>query len=174
MTSTCVSRFALGVSTLLLLAGCGDGPWNNPNPPSPEGQLVYQSVMSPAPPKHLDPALSYSSDESLFISQIYEPPMGYHFLKRPYELIALGFEDHPQATFLDEGGNIVQADSEAIAFTRYTLKVREDQHYQPHPAFAVDDAGEPLYLFESAEAGARHHQIPDFPVTGDRPVLAND
>jgi ABC-type transport system substrate-binding protein len=174
MTSTCVSRFALGVSTLLLLAGCGDGPWNNPNPPSPEGQLVYQSVMSPAPPKHLDPALSYSADESLFISQIYEPPMGYHFLKRPYELIPLGIEDHPQATFLDEGGNIVQADSEAIAFTRYTLKVREDQHYQPHPAFAVDDAGEPLYLFESAEAGARHHQIPDFPVTGDRPVLAND
>jgi ABC-type transport system substrate-binding protein len=174
MIFTRVCRTALGLSALLLLAGCGDGPWNNPHPPSPEGQLVYQSVMAPAPPKHLDPALSYASDESLFISQIYEPPMGYHFLKRPYELIPQGIEDHPQATFLDEDGNEVDAGSEAIAFTRYTLKVRADQRYQPHPAFAVDASGQPLYLFDSANEGARYHQIPDFPETGDRPVHAND
>ena len=49
--------------------------------------MTYQSMMSPAPPKHLDPALSYASDECLFIMQVYEPPMDYHFLKRPYELI---------------------------------------------------------------------------------------
>ncbi len=117
----------------LLLAGCGDPPWNNPNPPAPEGQLVYQSVMSPAPPKHLDPAISYASDESLFLMQIYEPPMGYHFLKRPYELLPLGVEVFPVVTFLDEDGNEVDENDEALAYSRYTLKVRSDGHYQPHP-----------------------------------------
>ena len=38
-------------------------------------------------PKHLDPARSYTSDEWGFIQQIYEPPLQYHYLKRPYELI---------------------------------------------------------------------------------------
>ena len=63
--------------------------------------MVYQSVMTPAPPKHLDPARSYASDESLFIMQIYEPPMGYHFLKRPYELNPLALADFPELTYLD-------------------------------------------------------------------------
>ncbi len=27
--------------------------------------------------------------------QIYQPPMGYHFLKRPYELVPLAAEDFP-------------------------------------------------------------------------------
>ncbi len=164
----------LGLFALMLLGGCGEGPWNNPNPPSPEGQLVYQSVMSPAPPKHLDPAISYASDESLFLFQIYEPPMGYHFLKRPYELEPQGVEDFPTETYLDEAGNEVDADSGEIAFTRYTLKVRADAHYQPHPAFATKENGEPLYIFSNAADGARYKQVPDFPETASRPVHAND
>ena len=167
------TRAALGLALLLLLSGCRDGPWNNPNPPSPEGQLVYQSVMSPAPPKHLDPAVSYASDENLFLSQIYESPMGYHFLKRPYELIPLGVEDRPVVTFLDEQGNEVAEEGD-VAFSRYTLKVRPDARYQPHPSLAVDDSGDPLYLFDSASEGARFRSIPDFPQMGDRAVHAND
>ena len=169
-----VTRACLGLLAMTLLVGCGEAPWNNPHPPSPEDQLVYQSVMSPAPPKHLDPAISYASDESLFIMQIYEPPMGYHFLKRPYELLPLGVEDFPLETFLDAEGNAVAADSEDVAFTRYTLTVREDERYQPHPAFAVDQQGQPLYLFETAAEGSGYRQIPDFPETGDRMVKAND
>ena len=118
------SRVAIGLALLMHLSGCGKGPWNNPNPPSPEGQLVYQSVMSPAPPKHLDPAVSYAADENLFLSQIYESPMGYHFLKRPYELIPLGVEDQPVVTFLDDQGNEVGEENESVAFSRYTLKIR--------------------------------------------------
>lgn len=168
------SRVAIGLALLMLLSGCGKGPWNNPNPPSPEGQLVYQSVMSPAPPKHLDPAVSYAADENLFLSQIYESPMGYHFLKRPYELIPLGVEDQPVVTFLDEQGNEVGEEDEAVAFSRYTLKIRPDARYQPHPAFAVDDSGQPLYIFATASEGASFRQIPDFPQSGDRSVYAND
>jgi ABC-type oligopeptide transport system substrate-binding subunit len=136
--------------------------------------MVYQSVMTPAPPKHLDPAKSYASDESLFIMQIYQPPMGYHFLKRPYELQPAGAADFPAVTFLDEHGNVLAGDGEEVAFSRYTIIIREDERYQPHPAFATDADGQPLYLFDSAADGARYRQIPDFPQTGDRAVLAND
>ena len=150
MTTLSVTRATWGLFVLLILTGCGEGPWNNPHPPSPEGELVYQSVMSPAPPKHLDPAISYASDESLILMQIYEPPMGYHFLKRPYELLPLGVEDFPVETFLDAQGNVVAQEDESVAFTRYTLKVRADEHFQPHPAFATKDNGDPLYLFENS------------------------
>jgi len=159
---------------VMLLAGCGAPPWNNPNPQYDDDLITYQSVMSPAPPKHLDPATSYASDESLFIDQIYEPPMGYHFLKRPYELVPLALESAPELTFLDADGNEVAEDDEAMAFSRYTMRVRKDERYQPHPAFALDSAGRPLYLFETAREGARYRQVPDFPETGSRPVQAND
>ena len=174
MNILCASRAALGLAAVLFLSGCGKGPWNNPNPPNPEGELVYQSMMSPAPPKHLDPAISYASDENLILSQIYESPMGYHFLKRPYELIPLGISQAPALTFLDADGNKVSEDDDALAYTRYTLKVRADAHFQPHPGFATNEQGEPLYLFESASEGSRYKQIPDFPETDHRPVTAND
>lgn len=161
------------VALVLLLAGCGEAPWNNPHPPTPEGETVYQSVMS-RPPKHLDPAISYASDESLFLSQIYEPPLGYHFLKRPYELVPAGVRELPQVSYLDADGEVVPEGSEAVAFTRYTLEVREDAHYQPHPAFAKNADGEPLYLFSDAAEASAYRSMHDFAETGSRPVLASD
>ena len=158
----------------VLLAACGEPPWNNPHPPSPDGLLTYQSVMTPAPPKHLDPAISYASDESLFIMQIYDPPMGYHFLKRPYELLPQALQDIPQVSYLDTDKREVGEGDETLAYTRYTLRLRDDLRFQPHPSFARDPAGQPLYLFDTAEAGAHYRQIPDFPESSDRSVQAND
>jgi len=125
------------------------------------------------PPKHLDPAQSYASDEALFIFQIYEPPLDYHFLKRPYELIPGALEALPETEYLDVAGTVVNG-GVSVAFTRYTLHLREDLRYQPHPAFALDTSGQSLYLFDTVEEGGRYRQIPDFPHTGDRPVHAND
>ena len=82
--------------SLCLLGACSKGAWNNPHPPETGDENVYYSVIFAAPPKHLDPALSYASDESLFLSQIYQPPLAYHFLKRPYELIPLALEAMPE------------------------------------------------------------------------------
>jgi ABC-type transport system substrate-binding protein len=164
----------LPILAMMLLAACGKPPWNNPSPPSEEGLVTYQSMMSPAPPKHLDPAVSYASDESLFTLQIYEPPMAYHYLKRPYELIPGALREAPEIRYLDAEGQEVDEDSDSVAFTRYTLNLRDDLHYQPHPAFALDAQGRPEYLFDNAKDGARYRQIPDFPQTGDRPVHAND
>ena len=168
-----VVHVLLGLS-LVVLCGCGEPPWNNPHPPSPEGKLTYQSMMSPSPPKHLDPAVSYASDEALYIMQIYEPPMAYHFLKRPYELIPGALVSAPEVEYFDENGQQVAEDEASVAYSRYMLRLRDDLRYQPHPAFARDDAGSPLYLFASEEEGARFRQVPDFPQSGDRPVHAND
>ena len=164
----------LTVLLALLLTACGDPPWNNPHPPAPDGLMTYQSVMTPSPPKHLDPAISYASDESLYIMQIYEPPMGYHFLKRPYELLPAALTQFPAVTYLDAEGAEVQEANDDVAFTRYSLRLRDDLHYQPHPAFATDETGAPLYLFDSAAQGGQYRQIPDFPRQGDRPVRSND
>ena len=134
-----------------LVSGCSEGPWNDPNPPSPAGAITYQSIMYPAPPKHLDPALSYATDEALFLMQIYEPALGYHFLKRPYELIPQSVDQLPEVIYLDEDGNPVALESGDVAYTRYQMSVRPEAHFQPHPAFALDDNGDPLYLFDSAQ-----------------------
>jgi len=167
-------RAAALFCALLLLPACGQGPWNNPNPPDDSGDSVYYSVIFAAPPKHLDPAQSYASDEALFINQIYQMPMGYHFLKRPYELIPLAVESMPEVEYLDAQEQPVPRESDQIAFTRYTLTLRDDLRYQPHPSFALDAAGEPLYLFDSAEESASYKTVMDFPQTGFRAVTSDD
>ena len=98
---------AAALLSLALLAGCGEGAWNNPHSPPSDDESVYYSVIFAAPPKHLDPSVSYASDESLFIMQIYEPPLGYHFLKRPYELIPLSLESLPEVEFLNKQREVV-------------------------------------------------------------------
>jgi len=72
-------RFTLLLAATLV-SGCGDSAWNDPNPAPEEGVSTYYSMMTRVPPKHLDPATSYASDEALFIDQICQRPLGYHFL----------------------------------------------------------------------------------------------
>ncbi|MEQ8515225.1 MAG: hypothetical protein RIC38_06435, partial [Chromatocurvus sp.] len=172
MRRACTALALLGI--LACLGACGDGPWNNPHPPETGDKVTYYSVMAPAPPKHLDPAISYAADESLFIMQIYEPPMGYHFLKRPYTLIPQGATDFPVVEHLDARGEPVNGNSEAVRYTRYTLRVREDARYQPHPAFATDAGGDPVYVFDTARESEAYEQISDFTESGSRPVRAED
>jgi ABC-type transport system substrate-binding protein len=168
-------RHALLATLGLTLAACSEGPWNNPHPPAPDDKTTYYSVMAPAPPKHLDPAISYASDESLFLMQIYEPPLGYHFLKRPYELIPLGAEALPSISYLDaQGRSLPAAEAEDAAFTRYELQVRAGARYQPHPAFARRDDGSPRYRFRDPAEGHRYAAIGDFRHSGQRPVRAED
>ncbi len=169
-------RKLIGVGLLpaLLLMGCGDSAWNDPNAPGLDGESTYYSMMWGQPPKHLDPAQSYANDESLFIQQIYEQPLGYHFLKRPYELIPLALESMPTYEHFDRKRRPVPKGSPDISYTRYTMTLRDDLYYQPHPAFAKDENGKPLYLFETAEESSQYREIPDFPETGSRRVMPED
>ena len=78
----------LPVLPLLLLAACS-GPVNSPYPAADSAADAGKSILYSAfeeRPKHLDPARSYSENEYVFLGNIYEPPLQYHFLKRPYQL----------------------------------------------------------------------------------------
>jgi oligopeptide transport system substrate-binding protein len=107
---------------LAFLAGCGEV-WNDPYPAAERGKsILYSSFVNR--PKHLDPVQSYTEDEALFTQQVYEPPLQYHYLKRPYELIPLTALEVPKPRSI-EGGK----------FTVYEIRIRRGIRYQPHPAF---------------------------------------
>ncbi|MFT5483601.1 MAG: oligopeptide transport system substrate-binding protein [Halieaceae bacterium] len=161
------------IPAILFLSGCGEGTFNSPHPKESGDDITYYSSFT-LPPKHLDPALSYATDESVIIDQIYESPLGYHFLKRPYELRALAAESLPTITYLNAAGEEVTDDSEDLAYTRYTLTLKKDLRYQPHPAFALDANDQPLYLFDNEKESAAYGTVADFPETASRQALAND
>ncbi len=159
----------------LLLAGCDGQPWNRPYPADNAGRNIYYASFSERP-NHLDPAQSYSSNEVTFTGQIYEPPLQYHYLKRPYQLIPLTATGVPVAYYLDADGQPLadDADSKRIAFSYYDIQIQPGIHYQPHPAFARDEQGVRLYseLGEAELAGI--HTLGDFSVTGTRELVAAD
>ncbi len=162
------------VLLVALAAGCGDV-WNDPYPAAQRGRnILYTSFIER--PKTLDPARSYTSDEWGFTAQIYEPPLQYHYLKRPYELVPLTAAEMPTVRYLDAQGRELPADapSSAIAFSEYEIRIRPGIRYAPHPAFATDAAGKPLYLDLPREEIDRRFTLADFPETGTRELVAED
>ena len=107
---------------LVFVAGCSDV-WNDPYPASERGENIFYSAFVDRP-KHLDPVQSYTEDEALFTQQVYEPPLQYHYLKRPYELVPLTALQVPKARAIDGG-----------RYTVYEIHIRPGIRYQPHPAF---------------------------------------
>ncbi|MGA1562238.1 MAG: ABC transporter substrate-binding protein, partial [Gammaproteobacteria bacterium] len=172
-----VSRFfgmlAIGTVGFAGLVGC-DAVWNSPYPAvEATDNTLYRSFSQR--PKHLDPARSYSSNEYAILAQIVEPPLQYHYLKRPYVLEPLTLTALPELTFLDAAGDplVESAEAGAIAFSRYTLRLREDVRYAPHPAFAQDENGF-LYNDLDAETVAKMRVPLDLNIHGTRSVQAED
>ncbi|MBN2699933.1 MAG: peptide ABC transporter substrate-binding protein, partial [Methylothermaceae bacterium] len=124
---------------LTLLGGC-QGPLNNPYPASERSRDIYYSSFAERP-KHLDPAVSYSADEYSLIAQIYEPPLQYHYLKRPYTLIPLTASKMPEVTYFDPQDRPLPPDTptEEIAYSEYLITLKPGIRFQPHPAFARND-----------------------------------
>src|SRR5688572_23085842 len=133
------------IAGLLALGACG-GEWNNPYPAADSGRNILYSSFTERP-KHLDPVQSYSANEYAFISNIYQPPLQYHYLKRPYQLVPFGAEAMPAIAYYDKSGRELAENAPAseVAYSEYTVRVKPGVLYQPHPAFAVDAAGKPLY-----------------------------
>lgn len=160
-----------------LLAACSDGPWNNPYRATDSGANILYSSFSERP-KHLDPVRSYSSNEYAFIAQIYEPPLQYHFLKRPYELTPLTLARVPEPVLLDADGRVLPDDvaADQVAVSEYLFELQPGIHYQPHPALARERAGQGGYLYHqlTSERIAQLNTLADFPETGTRLLTAHD
>ncbi len=157
-----------------LLSACGNQ-WNNPYPADERSANILYTAFGERP-KHLDPARSYSENEAEFTAQIYEPPLQYHFLKRPYTLIPLTAQAVPQPIFYDALGQILpdNAPAERIARSVYQITIKPGIRYQPHPAFAQDKAGRYRYhAFKEADVDDKQ-QIRDFEHQGTRELVAAD
>ncbi|MEO7327307.1 MAG: ABC transporter substrate-binding protein [Minicystis sp.] len=154
-----------------LFAGCD----NSPYPASERGNNTFYSTYM-APPAHLDPARGDAAFGSLVSLDIYEPPLQYHFLKRPFELVPLTAAGEPARALFDHEGRPLPDDAPADRVGRavYTVRLRPDIFYRDHPCFALDEAGEPRYraLRESDLAGLQG--IDDLPWKGTRALAARD
>jgi ABC-type transport system substrate-binding protein len=171
-----VQRVRLGICLVCaVLAACDQQPWNRPYPAADAGRNILYSLFQERP-KHLDPARSYSSNEVTFTGQIYEPPLQYHYLKRPYELIPLTATAVPVPRYLDAGGRELPADAgpKDIAFSVYDISIKPGIMYQPHPAFAQDPQGELVYRDIDADDLAAINVLGDFRETGTRELTAAD
>ncbi len=161
---------------VLLLAGCDLSAVNSPYPAAESDKTVrYSSFM--LRPKHLDPARSYSANESLITAQIYEPPLQYHYLKRPYTLEPLTAASMPEVELLDKNGEVLTAAQQTpdnVAFSRYTITIRPGIAYQPHPAFAQDKSGQWLYHAINEKTSRHITSIMDFPQLATRELKAAD
>lgn len=113
------------VALVCLLSLSAQAAWNNPYPRGWVHENTLFSAFS-APPKTLDPVKAYSSNEMVFLGNIVEPPLQYHYLKRPYQLEALILTEMPTSSY-DAVTNT----------TSYRLHLRDDVAYAPHVAFGA-------------------------------------
>ena len=158
-----------------LAAGCSGTTWNNPHPASEAGGNILYSSFSERP-KHLDPVQSYSENEYVLIANIYQPPLQYHYFKRPYELVPFSATEVPRPQFYDAKGRRLPktADAKQVAYSDYVVRIRPGILYQPHPALAKDGQGR--YAYHDLKPGDLDgiHAIGDFRLTGTRELVAAD
>jgi ABC-type transport system substrate-binding protein len=162
------------LALIVILAGCGEV-WNNPYPAQDKGGNILYSAFTERP-KHLDPVQSYSEDEITFTAQIYEPPLQYHYLKRPYTLVPGTAAEVPKPQYFSADGKRLPAgaDEKKIAATVYEIRIRPGILYQPHAAFALDSKGDFRYHRLTQDELKPIRALRDFRETGTRELTAAD
>ncbi len=170
----CAMRNWLVIFSVLCIAGCGST-WNDPYPASDRGKSILYLAFTERP-RHLDPARSYSEDEASINAQIYEPPLQYHYLKRPYTLVPLTAAAVPHPQYYDAQNRLLpqDADAKSIAYSLYEIRLKPGIHYQPHPAFARDADGKLLYQNLTRKDLESIDDLADFRKTGTRELVASD
>ncbi len=160
------------VAMLLVLGGCH----NNPYPVGAERENTLYTAFNERSPRYLDPTSSYSSNETPYTYQIYEPLYGYHYLKRPYELVPKAAAVVVQPRYIDKNGQPLAADAPAdqIAESIYDIPIKRGILYAPHPAFAKDAQGQYLYhRLTAADVGDKRSPWA-FAQRGTRELTAED
>ncbi len=168
-------RFLYIGMVMMLLAACDGKPLNSPYPnEKSNAKLLHQSFSER--PKTLDPAKAYSSNEYAIMNQIYEPPLQYHYLKRPYTLEPLTALAMPSVKFYNKNHEEVDENSTEIAYSTYTISLKKHISYAPHPAFALKKDGSHRYFDISEDFIETHdiEQIVDFKYRGSRELKAQD
>jgi len=161
--------------TLLALSGCDGEPINSPYADDDaEQSIVYGSFT--LRPKHLDPARSYSSNEVVFTGQIYEPPLQYHYLKRPYELEPLTATALPTVRYFDEQNTelFTEESQQQAVYSVYEISIQQGILFQPHPAFVQTEQGEYVYHQLDADALDEISTLSDFKQQASRELIADD
>ncbi|HEY9280568.1 MAG TPA: ABC transporter substrate-binding protein [Eoetvoesiella sp.] len=169
--------FCLMVLIILLLsAGCSPRPINSPYGQSAVQENVLYTAFAQRSPKYLDPASSYSTDETPFTYSIYEPLYGYEYLARPYRLAPRAAAAIAQPVYFDKDGQRLPDDApgESIAISVYDIRLKPGIRYQPHPAFAREASGQYSYWPLAANALEHVYSITDFAKTGSRELTADD
>lgn len=160
---------------MAFLVACSDQGLNNPYRDNDSARSIIYSSFSERP-KELDPVKSYNAGEYEFIAQIYEPPLQYHFLKRPYQLVPLAAAMMPEKQFFDASGQLLpeHVEPNQVAYTEYTVTIQPGIRYQPHPAFSKDAAGEFRYHQLSAADLEKVNVLADFESVASRILTAED
>ena len=156
----------------LLLAGCN----NNPYPPGATSENTLFNAFDGRSPRTLDPTASYSNNESVYSYQIYEPLYGYHYLKRPYQLIPKTARAVVQPYYLDSKGRRLPADAAAdsIAESVHEVSIQPGILFAPHPAFAKDAQGNYFYHHLTGKALGDKRSPWEFEHRGTRELVADD
>ena len=155
----------------LFLSLAGNNPW--PKKLS-EANCLFTPVRISV--KTLDPATSYYEHEGVILDNIVEMPFGYHYLKRPYQLEPMLAEELPTPIYFDKAGAVLPDDAPdaLVARAEYTIRLKRGVQYQPHPCFAIDEAGRHIY-FEYPESRFPAYTSPeDFPCQGTREMSSED
>ena len=151
------------------------GPSNEPVPKQWIGENILFTSYQESP-KHLDSTSSYSNNETPWTYAIYEPPLKYHYLKRPYELLPRTLTALPKLSYLDAEGKLLAADAPAssIAESWFELEIKPGILWQPHPAFTRNTQGGLRYHALTEADLADKTKPSDFPEAGTRELTAED
>lgn len=167
-----VGRWAALSLVAVLLAACNNNPW-------PAGQasknILFSSMLEDTP-RHLDPTASYWNPDTAITYQVYEPPYGYNYLKRPFTLEPKLAAEVVKPHYVDKNGKALPDDAPdaLVAESIYDVPIKHGILYQPHPAFARDAQGNYLYHhLKPGELGDRRTPL-GFKAQGTREVVADD
>ena len=162
---------AAGLAALGLSA-CNNNPW----PEVSASANTLHTAVQESSPRHLDPTASYWNNDTPYTYQIYEPPYGYHYLKRPFQLVPKTAAAVAKPRYLDKNGNPLPDDAPSadVAESVYDVPIKPGIRFQPHPALATDAQGQYRYhAMKPGDLGERRTPL-QFEHQGTRELLAED
>jgi ABC-type transport system substrate-binding protein len=154
------------------LGGCLS---NRPYPIADKNENIYYTDFDQLP-KYLEPARAYSSDEYRILALVYEPPLQFHYLKRPYTLDPLTVQEIPKPRYFNHAGLEINESSsdQDIAIVVYRFVLKSNIYYQDHPAFVKNDNGDLVYGKLTLVELGQIESLSDFKKTSTRLLSARD